>query len=125
MAEPEDLTIGEARYADVVVIVAAGRIDQNTAAGFQAHVLESAGAGAVLIDFAGVEYISSVGLRALMIAKKASKAAGGQFAVASLTAVVREVFEISRFNHVLDVYRSVPDALSAMSDAAAQAYGDA
>ncbi len=51
MAEADELTIGEARYADVVVIVPAGRIDQSTAAGFEARVLEAIGTVAfVMLD---------------------------------------------------------------------------
>lgn len=118
----DGVNIEERRLAGVTVLTAAGRLDQDAAAGFQARLLglvEVAGAK-VALDFAGLDYISSVGLRALMIAAKKSKAAGGALTVAALTPVVREIFEISRFNFVVPVFADLRAALASMSaDAAA------
>ena len=51
-----------------------------------------------------------------MRARKAS------IAVASLQPVVAEIFEISRFHHVVDVRGSVRDAIAAVSPEALAAY---
>ena len=62
---------------------------------------------ALVLDFAGVEYISSVGLRVLMIAAPSRCAAGSaRIAVAGLQPVVAEIFAISRFDMVLEVFPS-------------------
>ena len=74
------------------------------------------------IDLAGVEYISSVGLRVLMLASKQVKAQGGALAVADLQPVVREIFEISRFNLVLEVFPTLREALAKLSPAALAAF---
>ncbi len=58
---------------------------------------------ALVLDFAGVDYISSVGLRVLMIAAKQTRGNGARIAVAALQPVVAEIFAISRFDHVLEV----------------------
>ena len=68
----------------------------------------------VLVDFSAVEYISSAGLRALMMGSKQSKATNGRLAVAALAPVVKEIFEISRFSLVVQVFDTTADALAAL-----------
>ena len=113
-------------YADVLVATAAGRIDFAGA-----QVLEGALAPAlvsdgpvrgIVIDLKDVDYISSVGLRVLMVAAKAMRARKAAISVASLQPVVAEIFEISRFHHVVDVRGSVRDAIAAVSPGALAAY---
>ena len=65
----------------------------------------------VVLDLSGVEYISSVGLRVLMLASKQAKAQGCALGVCGLQPVVREIFEISRFNLVLPVFPTLREAL--------------
>jgi anti-anti-sigma factor len=69
-----------------------------------------------------VEYISSVGLRVLMLASKQVKAQGGSLAVCGLGPVVREIFEISRFTLVLDVFSALREALARLSEPALAAF---
>jgi len=99
-----------------------GRIDHATADAFKAALAPhlaavTAGRDRAVIDLAGVEYISSVGLRVLMLASKQVKAQGGALAVADLQPVVREIFEISRFNLVLEVFPTLREALAKLSPA--------
>ena len=65
----------------------------------------------LLRDFAGVEYVSSVGLRVLMLAAKQVKAQNGRIAIAALTPLVSEVFQISRFDLVFSVFDTLDLAL--------------
>ena len=113
-------------YADVVVATAAGRIDFAGAQALEealAPALEpGSGVRGVVIDLGRVDYISSVGLRVLMVAAKALRARKSAIAVASLQPVVAEIFEISRFHHVVDVRGSVRDAVGAISSHALGAY---
>ncbi|HET9337363.1 MAG TPA: STAS domain-containing protein [Casimicrobiaceae bacterium] len=113
-------------YADVVVATAAGRIDFAGAQALEealAPALEpGSGVRGVVIDLGRVDYISSVGLRVLMVAAKALRARKSAIAVASLQPVVAEIFEISRFHHVVDVRGSVRDAIGAISSQALGAY---
>ena len=118
------------RYADAVALFVTGRIDHATADGFKAalqpHLTACAtGGDRVVLDLAAVEYISSVGLRVLMLASKQVKAQGGALAVAHLQPVVREIFEISRFNLVLEVFPTLRDALAKLSPAALAAFESA
>ena len=76
----------------------------------------------VVVDLAGVEYISSVGLRVLMIATKSVRGRGARFAVAELQPIVREIFAISRFDAILEVCPSLRAALERASPAALAAF---
>jgi anti-sigma B factor antagonist/stage II sporulation protein AA (anti-sigma F factor antagonist) len=75
-----------------------------------------------VLDFSRVDYISSVGLRVLMIAGKAARARGARIAVAALRPVVQEIFSISRFNGVVEMFPTVAAALAAISPGAATAH---
>jgi anti-anti-sigma factor len=108
--------IGERREGDILILLPAGRIDNDTSAAFQARLLAALAspAAAVLVDFSGVEYISSAGLRALMMGSRQAKAVKGRLAVAALGPVVKEIFEISRFSLVVQVYETSAEALAAL-----------
>ncbi len=109
------MEIGERRDGDILILSPAGRIDNDTSAAFQSRLLAVLAPGAaVLVDFSAVEYISSAGLRALMMGSKQSKAAKGRLAVAALGSVVKEIFEISRFSMVVQVFDTTADALAAL-----------
>jgi anti-anti-sigma factor len=108
------------QFANVAVAAPVGRIDHAGAAAFEqslSPLLAQSGTskGGVILDFGGVEYISSVGLRVLMIAAEKMRAQQARLLVAALQTVVAEIFAISRFNHVLDVFPSVREALAQTS----------
>ncbi len=110
------MEISEARQDDVVVLKPVGRINNDTSSAFQTRLLACLGptAGSVLVDLSGVEYISSAGLRALMMGSKESQKTGGRLAVAGLTPVVKEIFEISRFFHVVQVFETPSEGIAAL-----------
>ena len=81
-----------------------------------------AGNSALLIDLSGVEYVSSVGLRVLMIAANAMRARNARIAVCGLRPIVAEIFGISRFDALLDVHPSFETALAKLSPAALEAW---
>ena len=111
--------------ADVVVASPAGEIDHPNAMKLQqalAPFLEGAPARPLVLDFAGVEYISSMGLRVLNVASRALRARSTAMAVAALQPSVEEIFDIARFRLIVDIFPTVRDALLAVSPAAAKAY---
>ena len=115
------------RYANAVVLSVEGRLDQDTCDAFRkdllGHVEESAhGGGAVVLDLGGLEYVSSAGLRCFMLASRQAKAQKGRIFVAALQPMVAEIFEISHFNLVFQIFGSVKDALAAVSHDAAAAF---
>lgn len=111
------------RAANATILMPSGRIDQDHADGFKQGLepfLDECKTGnvPVILDFSAVNYISSVGLRVLMLAARQVKAQGGQLVIAALTPIVREVFEISRFNLVYKVFPDVTAALAALENPA-------
>ena|SRR5277367_6651033 len=111
------MEISEQRRGDIIVLIPTGRINNDTSTSFQPKLLESVASpgSKVLIDFSSVEYISSAGLRALMMASKQSKAINGRLAVAGLTPMVKEIFAISRFSMVVQVFETTDEAIKALS----------
>lgn len=69
-----------------------------------------AGGRRLLIDFNGLDYISSAGLRAALAVAKRMNAAGGRLALCSLSPQVAEVFEISGVNAIIDIHASAESA---------------
>jgi anti-anti-sigma factor len=115
------------RLADVVVVVPSGRIDHANATEMErllAPILDETAAGgtSIVFDFSGVEYVSSMGLRVLMVAAKRVRAEGARIAVTALQPVVEEIFGIARFQHVVEVFPSLPSALQRISEPALAAY---
>ena len=112
------MEIARSLNGDTIILAPSGRIDQDTSAAFQ-EALSGEIAGEqtlVVVDFSDIEYISSVGLRALMIGAKESKAGGCKLAVAALCPVVQEVFQISRFDKVIKTFDTVEDATRWMQE---------
>jgi anti-anti-sigma factor len=112
-------------FGNVVVATPVGRIDQAAAGALETALTplwsDPRVAGLVL-DFGGVEYISSVGLRVLMIAAKEMRSRHERIAVVVLQPIVAEIFRISRFDAVLEVFPTVRDALAALSAEALAVY---
>jgi anti-anti-sigma factor len=65
-----------------------------------------------VIDFAGLDYISSAGLRVILATAKRLKEKEGKILLASLQDMVKEVFEISGFSAIIPIYESVESALN-------------
>lgn len=110
-------------FGKALVVEVVGRADHAGAPQLEAAlagVLEQAGAEAkpLVLDFSGVDYISSVGLRVLMLTARKVAAARGKIAITGLQPLVREVFEISRFHMVVPVYGTLDEARSALGVAA-------
>ena len=109
------MEINERPEDDVIVLSPCGRLDNDTSPEFQTRLLAVVAASPrVLLDFSHLEYISSAGLRALTMASKQSKTAGGHLAVAALVPMVREIFTISRFSFVVQVFDTIEQGLAAV-----------
>lgn len=116
------MSLDSRRYADVTVVAPSGRIDHEAAGPLERAIAPllapAASPAALVLDFGRVDYISSVGLRVLMIAAKSMRARKARIGVAALTPTVAEIFTISRFDAVVEVYAGVREALAAMSPSA-------
>jgi anti-sigma B factor antagonist len=121
------MNVNSRRFGNAVVLHVAGRLDQDTCEAFRAdisRVVESSAreGGAVVLDLSQLEYISSAGLRCFMLASRQAKAVQARIFAAALQPMVAEIFTISHFNLVFQVFPTVRDALAAVSAEAAAAF---
>lgn len=94
-----------------------GRLDSATSGDFETHLqtlFESSGIRA-LMDFSSLDYISSAGLRVVLMAAKRAKQTQGRLVLCSLQPHVKEVFEISGFLKILAVADDHMAALSQLN----------
>ena len=99
-------------------------IHPNAVQGALAPYLQTCAEGQqqVVLDLTGLEYISSAGLRVLMLAAKQSKGQKGTLLLTGLQPLVKEILEISKFTTVLAILPSLRDALAKASPAALAAF---
>lgn len=109
------MDISENSRDGALVISAAGRIDSTTAGELEAvlpgRVRDH---DAVVLDLSGVPYVSSAGLRVLLIGAKAAKAAGHRLIITGVAPAVREVFDISGFSKIFTIEDGLEAALAAI-----------
>ena len=94
------------------VAVVSGRVDSMSAPDFQNALgaAVDAGGSRLILDCTELSYISSAGLRALLITVKKVDALGGGVCMCTLSGPIREVLEVSGFVRFLKICDSVVDA---------------
>lgn len=97
---------------EVQILRLQGRLDSETSPELKRQALEAIGRGGrrLLLDLKDLVYISSAGLRAVLVAAAEMTAAGGKLAIASPSPQVAEVFDISGFLTVVDMHATAEDA---------------
>lgn len=102
--------------ADVACYALEGRLDARNATTALAPVTAavSAGARAVVVDLTNVSFLSSSGLRALLLIRRELNEHHGLLALCGLQAPVEEVFVMTGFSQVFEIYRTVPEATIAL-----------
>ncbi|MEW6531569.1 MAG: STAS domain-containing protein [Thermodesulfobacteriota bacterium] len=100
------------KSGQLVVVSVAGRMDTLSAPDFEKKLQEwiSQGETRFVVDFSNLDYISSAGLRSLMVVAKDVRARGGELACCALKGVAKQVFDVSGFSALLPVYESVEEA---------------
>jgi len=94
-----------------------GRVDESTAQDFSTFLEASVGQAAetpakkLVVDMAGLDYMSSRGLRSLTLAKRKADGVGVAILLAAPNAVLREILAISRYDKIFAVSDSVEAAL--------------
>jgi len=98
---------------EVKVLEFEGHLDTQTSPDAQEQMTEliEKGERKILVHFGKLDYISSAGLRILLIAAKQLKAADGEMRLCCLNEVVKEVFDISGFTTIFNVFGSETEAL--------------
>lgn len=100
------MEITEQKKGSVVLLVLTGRLDAGTASKLEEKLvgLIDAGNRSFVLDFMNLDYISSAGLRVLLMAAKKLKGLNGRIVLSSLKAHIREVFDIAGFSTIFPTY---------------------
>ena len=100
----------------VTLVAVAGKLDSTTSPEAQQALdaILAGGGRKVVIDFTGVDYISSAGLRVLLGTAKRLSGAGSALRLFGLNDTVREVFQISGFATILAVFATEAEALKGL-----------
>jgi len=108
------MEIGEASRGSVLVVSPRGRLDSTTSPAFDQLVRAKLAQGQhrIVIDLDQLDYISSAGLRILMVLAKALKAERGQVALCRMKEPVREVFRISGFDRIFTILPTLDESVA-------------
>lgn len=99
---------------NVMVVAICGRLDAVTAPEYEKTIRALIEGGTIdfVVDFDRLDYISSAGLRALLLMSKLLNAKGGKVCFANVKGNVRSVFEMCGFITLFRIENSVADALA-------------
>jgi len=108
------MQIGEDKVGEALVIAPAGRVDSVSSAELERVVVARLDGGErrLVLDLSGVEYISSAGLRVLLMAAKRLKAPPAALVLCGLGPSVRTVLELAGFLPLFTVEAGREQALA-------------
>lgn len=102
-----------ARAANLVRVT--GKLDVVASKAFEAELLAKLDSPepVLFVDFADCAYVSSAGLRAVLIAAKTAKKSDHRLILAGMNPIVREVFKVSGFDRMLVIEDDLAAAVAA------------
>ena len=111
------MAIASSVHGNALILILTGRLDQDNCENFREELAVHQAAAerdhlGIVLDLSQLEYVSSAGLRCFMLACKQAKSYNGRIVVAALQPMVAEIFQISRFDMLLNVFPSVAAAVS-------------
>ena len=112
-AEGGSMKIDASKEGNAVVMCLRGRLDAGASSEFETTLSDwiSKGDNNFLLNFTGLEYISSAGLRSILAASKKLKDRNGKIFLTGLHGPVEEVFKISGFMSIFRVFATKEAAL--------------
>ena len=106
------MEIIDRKIGDVSVVRVQGRLDSQSAESLGNHLsrLIDSGERRLVVDGEALDYISSTGLRVLLVAAKRLKGAQGSIVLSTLQPHILEVFDIAGFTSLFAMYGNVDEA---------------
>ncbi len=107
------MDISARKEKNILVVGLKGRLDAVTAPEFDKKLTEfiSQGENSLILNFSGVEYISSAGLRSILASSKMLKSKEGRSVITGLQGSVKDVFKMSGFYSILEISDSEQAAI--------------
>lgn len=111
------LTITDSVENGIVVVRPSGRLDTLTARTFESHVQPhiDGSEGPLLLDMACVDYVSSFGLRSILIVTKKLSPFGRKLVLFSVNPSVREVLRVAGFTKIMTIAEDETAAFAAVT----------
>ena len=111
-----NIEVVEEREDAALVLLPVGRLDSANARSFESVVMERIGSGEqrLIVDFSRLTFISSSGMRVLLIAAKRLQAISGKLVLCEMKDHIEEVFRISGFDQIIPIKSSRADARDAV-----------
>ena len=98
------MTITETKGEDSIQLNIEGNVDTNTAPRLQSKILQSFQKSKnVVLEMAGCPYMSSAGLRALLLGQKTASTKGGSLKLCNVRKEVKDIFAMTKFDSVLTI----------------------
>lgn len=92
------------RDDEAIQLTIIGRVDANTSEDLQQEILLSfQKTKKVILDFGQVDYISSAGLRALLIGQKTAESKHAEMVLRKVSDIVLNVLTMTGFNEILTI----------------------
>lgn len=115
------MEITTTREGGLLVAAIEGRIDSRNAQEFETTIQDAIKGGdgqeqatSVLLDLENLSYISSAGLRVIMVIAKRMQKDDEQFALCTLQESIQEIMDISGFSRIIKIHPSQLDAREAL-----------
>ena len=105
------------RTDGLVVVTGCMRVDGSNARDFEKALRDiiQDDDRALVLDFEPLTYISSAGLRAILLTAKNLQKRGAGFGICTLAAPIREVFAISGFDKIISTYETKDEAVASLN----------
>lgn len=111
------MNITNEKIGNILILCPEGQINSSNAAGIEADLMEHINKGerSLVLDLSHLQYISSAGLRVVLVLAKRLREEGGRVVLGGLLPHVYEVFNISGFLSILTVVETREAALEKLS----------
>ena len=108
------IEVAEERDNGALVLLPVGRLDSANSRAFESIIMEHINNGEqrLIVDFNRLDFISSSGMRALLIAAKKLKASKGKLVLCAMQDHIQEVFLISGFDQIIPIRDSRQSAMA-------------
>lgn len=110
------MTIECNKQGAVVIVKVAGRMGAESAPQFEQVCRDSIrdGAAHLVVDLAGLEYVSSMGLRSFLNVAKAGQYKTNAMLLCGMTGLVKQVFDMTHLTPLFAVYESTEAGLQSI-----------
>ena len=110
------MEINEQEVNGVMILELAGRLDTLNYGTLEKKLgtLFEAQTNKVVLNCEKLEYVSSSGLRVLLLFLKKANASDGRLCISHLPQNIKEIFDISGFTSIFDIFETTDEALKSI-----------